>query len=74
MLTETQPLSPFESQSHLFTSMNEDKSEDESDIFVDQTWLEEVVDNIDPWKNVELEPIFPYPVEDNEFLFRDINQ
>lgn len=43
-------------------------------MFIDQTWLEENVHNIDPWKNIELEPIFQYPVEDNEFSFRDTSR
>jgi hypothetical protein len=43
-------------------------------MFVDQTWLEESMDNIDPWKNIEFEPIFQYSVEDNPFLFRDISR
>jgi len=34
-------------------------------------WLQENEHNIDPWKNVEVEPIFQYPVEVNEFLFCD---
>ncbi len=74
LLAETQSPEPFQSQSDLFALMNEDEPGDESDVFVDQTWLEELVDNLDPWKNVELEPIFPYPIEDNEFLLRDTNQ
>jgi hypothetical protein len=41
---------------------------------VDQRWLEENMNSIDPWKNMELEPTFQYPFEENEFLFRDINQ
>jgi hypothetical protein len=37
-------------------------------------WFEQSVDNIDPWKNVELEPIFQYPLMENEFLSFSISQ
>lgn len=43
-------------------------------MFVDQMWLEENLHTIDPWKNMEFEPIFQYPVEDNEFLFCDTSR
>ncbi len=74
LLTQKQSLNLSESQSYLFTSINDDKSEDEPDMFVDQTWLEESVDNIDPWKNIEFEPKCQYSVEDNEFLLRDTSR
>lgn len=40
-------------------------------MFVDQAWFQENVQNIDPWNNVEVEPIFQYPIEVNEFLFNN---
>jgi hypothetical protein len=40
---------------------------------VRQMWLEANVESINPWENVELEPMYQYPVEENEVLFNDIN-
>ena len=31
------------------------------------------MNNIDPWKNVELESAFQCSIEENEFLFHDID-
>ncbi|CAF1363761.1 unnamed protein product [Rotaria sordida] len=39
----------------------------------DQMWLEECVDN-DPWKNVEIAPMFQYPVMENDFLSDESSQ
>jgi hypothetical protein len=78
---QTQPLNLSGIQSHLSAysyhssvSITEDILEDEPDMYIDQMWFEQSVDNIDPWKNVELEPIFQYPLMENEFLSFSISQ
>ncbi|CAF4001231.1 unnamed protein product [Rotaria sordida] len=50
-----------------------DGSQDVSDMHEDQMWLEECVDN-DPWKNVEIAPMFQYPVMENDFLSDESSQ
>ncbi|CAF3792263.1 unnamed protein product [Rotaria sp. Silwood1] len=42
-------------------------------MYEDQMWLEECMDN-DPWENVEIEPMFQYPVMENDFLSNEISQ
>jgi hypothetical protein len=74
LLTQTPSPDITEAEPDICASVVDDGFEDELDTYVYQTWLEENMDSIDPWKNMELEPAFQYPVEENEFLFRDINQ
>ena len=55
-------------------SITDNKSEDEANMYTDNMWLEESQNSMDPWKNVELEPMFQYPVMENEFLSTDARQ
>ena len=52
---------------------NDDTFEDEVDVSVDQWWLEDDTNFFDPWKDVQLEPIFQYGMEDDESLFHEID-
>ncbi|CAF3410956.1 unnamed protein product [Rotaria socialis] len=75
-------LNHFESQSDFSTSncysdvqIAENGSQDVFDAYDDQMWLDErVLNAIDPWENVEIEPIFQYPVLEKEFLFANSSQ
>ena len=55
-------------------SITDKKSEDEPNMYIDHMWLEESQSSTDPWENVELEPMFQYPVMENEFLSIDARQ
>ncbi|CAF3872548.1 unnamed protein product [Rotaria magnacalcarata] len=75
-------LNHFESQSdfstynyHSDVQIAENGSQDVLNAYDEQMWLDERVENIiDPWGNVEIEPIFQYPVMEKEFLFADSSQ
>ncbi|CAF1432883.1 unnamed protein product, partial [Rotaria sordida] len=71
--TQISTVTATETESDFFASVIDDEFEDEPDVFVHQTWLEENTNNIDPWKNVELESAFQFPIEENEILFHDID-
>jgi hypothetical protein len=47
----------------------DDELDDEPDVYIDQTWFEEDVQNTDPWENVEVDPAFQYLFEEKDFLF-----
>lgn len=51
-----------------------DEPEDSTDFHDEHMWLDDNVKKVDPWRNVQVEPIFKYPVLEDQFLFNDINQ
>ncbi|CAF1397355.1 unnamed protein product [Rotaria magnacalcarata] len=59
---------------HSDNSKVEDALEDAVHMDDNQMWLEKRIEDADPWKDVDVEQIFQYPVADNEFLSTDINQ
>jgi len=78
LLTGTPTADVTETESNLYPSPvdnddNDDEFEDEPDALEDKTWLEKGMEDVDPWKNVKLESLFEYPMEDDASLFHQID-
>ena len=84
MSSQTQFPTLINVQSHLVASdhqyssaVNGDHLVNESNLLNicdDQMWLQESENDGDPWKNVKLTPLFPYPVAEDHSSFMVVNR
>ena len=51
-----------------------DGFEDTCDSEDEQWWIDDNMNKTDPWKSVNVEPMFQYPVFENQYLFDDLNE